>query len=281
LRFQPYALLVVAALGVGCASRPDPPPFVAAGPTTPPNNMSAEGGIAPGTSLVPEGLLFPDLYTQRPTDLFFDVAEFDGEWRQVLRFTNRILNGGLGTLEVRGTADGGQVDQRLLRDDGTYLERVAGNVIHHSSHNHWHFDSVMAFEVWERATYERWLASGRKLGEARWRHAKLSSCLLDSEFALELPLTPGAPVYEEQCLPQLQGVSSGWVDVYDWTLPDQWVVLDNALLPDGEYVLRSVADPDNRIWESPGGEDPSVEGPEANEAVAFFAVANGELVEPQ
>jgi hypothetical protein len=242
---------------------------------------TAQEGGAVAVNSESDGLLFPDLYTRPPTDLFFDVVEIEGTWHQVLRFTNRILNGGMGALEVRGSAEGGQVEQRIGREDGSYVDRIAGVVIHHPTHNHWHFESVMAFEVWERAAYERWLASGRAHGEARWRHAKLSSCLLDSEFALELPHTPGAPVYDERCVPDLQGVSSGWIDVYDWTLPDQRVVLDHVLLADGHYVLRSVADPENRIWESPGGADQALESPQANESVAYFVVVNGELVQTQ
>jgi hypothetical protein len=228
-----------------------------------------------------DGGLYPDLRTQPPVDLFFDAAEIDGQVRQVLRFTNRILNAGVGTLEVRGSPEGGeQVQQRIFSGDGNYVERTAGTVIYHATHNHWHFDSIMAFEVWERGEYQRWLASARTSGAPRWHHAKLSSCLLDSEFAIELPETPGAPAYDEQCLPQLQGISSGWIDIYDWTLPDQWVVLDPTVLPDGQYVLRSIADPENRIWESPLGADPAVESIAANEAVTLFIVANGDIAEP-
>jgi hypothetical protein len=281
--FQPYsALVLVVVLALGCTSTGASSASQVAGVTEeriPGATPASEGG-SPTSIVGPDRGLYPDLRTQPPADLFFDAAEIDGQLRQVLRFTNRILNGGLGTLEVHGSPEGGQVQQRIFQEDGSYIDSAAGEVVHHPTHNHWHFDSIMTFEVWERAEYQRWLASGRTSGAPRWHHSKLSSCLLDSEFAIELPQTPGAPMYDEQCLPELQGISSGWIDSYDWTLPDQWVVLEPTVLPDGQYVLRSISDPGNRIWESADGADPAVEGIEANEAVTLFIVANGELAEP-
>ena len=44
-------------------------------------------------------------------------------------------------------------------------------------------------------------------------------------------------------------------------------------------MLRSVADPLNKIYESPGKEDPSRESQEDNEAITEFAVSEGKLLD--
>jgi hypothetical protein len=68
----------------------------------------------------------------------------------------------------------------------------------------------------------------------------------------------------------------GWADKYDYSLPDQWIDLGTtSYLLDGNYVLRSVADPKNRIYESANKNDTSRESQETNAAVTFFRVSGG------
>lgn len=45
-----------------------------------------------------------------------------------------------------------------------------------------------------------------------------------------------------------QGISAGWADVYDSTLPGQYLVIDG--LPDGEYTLRATTNADGAIDET-------------------------------
>src|SRR5207253_1268192 len=58
-----------------------------------------------------------------------------------------------------------------------------------------------------------------------------------------------------------------------------WIDLDQQTLPDGRYVLRSVADPFNHVYESPGKADDSRESPEANQAITRFGISGGQLVD--
>ena len=37
----------------------------------------------------------------------------------------------------------------------------------------------------------------------------------------------------------------GWGDTYGYYLVDQWIDLGTSSLPDGQYILRAVADPSN------------------------------------
>lgn len=276
-------------LGASCASdrptegsdAPDataPAAGTAAAPDGPPGEEPA--AVRQARDHVPpeDPGLYPDLETLAPVALEFDQVEVEDELHWVLRFTNRILNAGEGPAEVRGEEAGdAEVVQRIYSTEGSYVDRIAGTVIFHPTHDHWHFDSLMAFELWERDAFERWIESGRTEGEPGWRQAKLSSCLLDSGFGEDLPGAPGGPIYDLQCLPDIQGISVGWIDIYDWLLPDQWVTLDTTPLPDGDYVLRTVADPDNRLHESPGGLDPSRESEEANEYIQFLTVRGFEI----
>jgi hypothetical protein len=50
------------------------------------------------------------------------------------------------------------------------------------------------------------------------------------------------------CGPQVQGISVGWVDVYDSTRDGQWI--DVTDVASGTYWLESTADPLNRLKES-------------------------------
>ena len=45
----------------------------------------------------------------------------------------------------------------------------------------------------------------------------------------------------------IQGLTAGWADVYEWNLPGQY--LEVTGVPDGYYVLETIADPDDKIVE--------------------------------
>jgi hypothetical protein len=91
----------------------------------------------------------------------------------------------------------------------------------------------------------------------------------------DLPGSPLTPVYNT-CGRTVQGMSIGWGDSYGYYLPDQWVVLDGALA-DGSYVLRSITDPLNLLYESSNRADAAVESRTANEAVTRFVVVSGAI----
>ena len=48
-------------------------------------------------------------------------------------------------------------------------------------------------------------------------------------------------------------------------------------LTDGSYVLRSIADPLNKLYESAGRADDSRESVQANEATTAFSVVGGRI----
>lgn len=227
------------------------------------------------------GPRYPDLRALPPAHLFLDTADVNGASHHVLRFGAAIENIGPGPLELRGDSSSGRtaVYQRIPDDLGQVVELPVGAFSFHPAHNHWHFEHFADYELWTRAAYEAWLASGRAAGQPGWRGSKTtgqgeSFCVRDSLQLEPRAESPDAPVYQD-CGLDLQGISVGWADLYEFFLPEQWIELGDAPLTDGEYVLRIVADPLNLIYESPGRADPQRERPEENEAVTFFTVRNG------
>ena len=88
---------------------------------------------------------------------------------------------------------------------------------------------------------------------------KVSSCTADIDIVFwggkgDGPRTYNAP----DCLAPAssdgavdyfqQGITSGWEDVYDWYLPDQYTEVSGV--PDGVYLLQTEADPDRLLVES-------------------------------
>ena len=238
-------------------------------------------------------LLYPNLKTLAPRDLRFDRADVDASeatvMHNVLRFSNTVWNAGSGPLEVRGLIDPatktGPATQRVYDDSGGFADFPAGSFYYHPAHQHYHYDNWGRYELWTKAGYEAWLASGRTQGNPTVG-AKTTSCMIDEEFIRNIPHQPYPPVYEtEGCFPDSkgnmrQGISPGWGDTYDYFRFEQWIDLGSSgSLADGEYVLRSVVDPTNKIYESPSKADPLEEGEEDNEAITRFSIHNGQLVD--
>lgn len=225
--------------------------------------------------------LYPDLRTLAPKDLRLDTVVIDGARHHVLRFTNTVWNLGPGRLEVRGESSPETgttlVYQRVYDTAGGFVEYPVGEFVFHADHRHWHVGDFAEFQLWTRAAYTAWQAAGKPADVPPWRMSKISSCLVDSQRVRMLAGTPRRGAYT-RCDTELQGISVGWGDIYRSNLPDQWVDLGEAPLADGSYVLRSVVDPLNRIYESEGKADPRRESATANAAAVAFRVVRGRIL---
>ena len=234
-----------------------------------------DGGTTPPGDATP---LYPDLKTLKPTDLRISTATIDGSTHQVLRFTNTVWDAGQGPMELQASTVGTGSDaktrvyQRIYDGAGNYTSHHVGDFVYHESHNHFHFEGFADYELWTRTEYDNWLASGRTQGQAQRRGTKTTFCLIDSRLVQSLPGSPSSAVYNE-CGQTRQGISVGWGDVYEYSLPDQWIDLGTSRLADGKYVLRSIADPKDRLYESENRSDASRESQQANEGVTFFTVS--------
>jgi Lysyl oxidase len=227
----------------------------------------------------PRRLLLPDLVSlsqrnvtfETPLDFGFEPPPAPGDScfgsekaeegaSTCLRFDQVFANTGEGPLELRfalprdpASAES-TVFQRIYRSTGkpAYQDRPAGEWEYHPIHDHFHFKSFGVSRLW--ATN-----GGQRAGSAPLRSSrKVSFCIVDIEihawaekgngprsFSFPACVTPADGDESNDYL--IQGMSAGWADVYDWFLPDQYVEVTGV--PDGTYILDTLADPDNAIRE--------------------------------
>jgi concanavalin A-like lectin/glucanase superfamily protein/fibronectin type III domain protein/lysyl oxidase len=238
--------------------------------------------------------LYPDLQTLPPHELDLDrtdvSADGSGVMHNVLRFSNTTWNNGEGRAEIRAQIDPvtkeGPAVERVQDTDGNFAEYPVGRLYYHAAHDHYHFDDWGEYQLWTRAAYDSWEASGRAIGNAVFIGSKTTSCMMDVEIVGNLPNTPypsqfpgtgcGAPNSQGLIV---EGLSVGWGDTYESSRSEQWIDLDQQTLPDGDYVLRSVADPNNRVYESPAKGDPARESAADNESILPFTIAGGQIAD--
>lgn len=160
-----------------------------------------------------------------------------------LTLSNATPNIGDGPLEVVGGAVAGdrqRVKQRIYRSDGSSFTRRAGFFVFHPEHDHTHLEDWAIYRLRE-------VLPGDGVGAIVVEGEKTSFCLLDSAvYDSGLPGFPGSPQYFS-CGTGTQGVSVGFQDVYDKSLPDQWI--DVTGVTDGTYWLESEVDPENHVLE--------------------------------
>lgn len=224
--------------------------------------------------------LYPDLRTLPPTDLRFDTVSTEDGTGIVLRFSNSVWNAGQGPLELHGDPNGdASIIQRVYDDGGGFADYgVNSDFVFHPDHDHFHFADFAEYQLWTDRAYKRWAAGRPGRQELPLTSAKTTFCVMDTGLFEALAETPPQGFYNE-CGTSVQGLSVGWRDTYGWWLPDQWIELGDTALPNGNYVLRSVADPLNRVYESVGAADAAREDPDANEAISHFSVKQGAIIE--
>lgn len=227
--------------------------------------------------------LYPNLKTLPPSSISLDAEEIEGTTHYVMRFSNTVVNVGPGRLELRGESnpDTGRTIayQRLYdRDDQLVSETAVGEFDFHPAHNHWHFENFAHYEIWKKSDYDHWLKSHRRVGEPLRDQGKVSFCILDT-----LQLKPKSLAHYHACGLAIQGLAAGWGDIYGFSLPEQWVDMGEQPLPNGQYVLRSVVDPDQILAESDGSRKSAHrrDSAGANEAATIFTIDANRVVEPR
>ena len=200
----------------------------------------------------------PDLVADPPTNTALDYHTFasDNSQELLLRFDGYIHNAGAGALEIGATrADGTsplQPLQRVYRSDASFHDDAmpAGTELFYSNadgHHHWHLQRIARYSLWNSARTAE-VAPALKVG----------FCLGDIQHSDSFG--PSARVYgaagtdsfcrqnQPNTTSLLEGVSSGWRDVYDRSLALQWVVVSDVL--PGSYYLREDVDPDQLVHEN-------------------------------
>ncbi len=197
----------------------------------------------------PEGLqVLPDLVPAPPTDLHTSLED-DG-W--TIGFTSTLVNVGEGDFILDGTrtADGEWSVEQLVpySESGTSSAPVDIPMVWGGDgHEHWHVGRVAVY--WLEALD----ADGEPVeGADRRFDTKVGFCFFDSHHDLDFGRSEGG--YDssgcgaEEDDSFRMGLSVGWSDVYEWTLPGQFVSIEG--LPDGMYRLWGEADPEGWFVES-------------------------------
>lgn len=227
----------------------------------PPGATCREGECSAGSG----PSLYPELRSLPPTDLHFDQLD-DGT--HLLRFSNTVWNAGEGRLELEGEPHPRRnVAKRIYQNlydapaggNLTSHKQVASDVIYHASHEHFHFADFASYLLLKQNSAGDYQATTK-------RGSKTSFCIMDTARV------QGNHSNQYQlCGRELQGLSVGWGDTYDSSLPDQWVVLGAQLLSDGAYGLQSTADPKGVLDE--GGKERETN----NTAATYFRVVDGAI----
>ena len=223
--------------------------------------LSADDASAAGTPL------YPDLKTTKPSGLYFDrVTMSDGLSHYVLRFSNVVWNDGEGRLELQGDPrpDGGNKVYQNVYDSPTggalaSQRHVSSDIVYHPSHYHYHFEGFASYLMLQRdsaGVYQPTTKKGSKTG----------FCIMDSNHISSRG--PSSAQYGS-CSGALQGISVGWGDLYQGSLPEQWIDLGTSRLADGYYAVQSTADPQNKLNEA--GRDNN------NIGVTYFRVSSGAI----
>ena len=257
----------------GPTTAPTDPPT---DPTTPPPPPPTTPTPTPTPTSTPAPLLLPDLVAIPATDPEVKVRKKTKV--RVLRFESSLGNVGAGPLEVRPNKSQpcppGQHNstQRVYRDtnlngvynrmrDVTVWRNHAGCMLYHPKHDHWHF----------KASAQYTLVDPRSDGAVVSARRKVSFCLRDTA---RVPVEYGTWTYREvygACTKRSpQGISVGWMDIYQSFLAGQRLLLPQGLA-DGLYCLQTVVDPINQLVES---------NDLNNSSVAAFGI-RGEKVHPR
>lgn len=174
-----------------------------------------------------------ETFVPGPPNLWFDThAQNLGDVPMQLTFSG---------LEDPDTAQASQcvawTAGRVCRE-----QRPVGGFEWHAEHSHFHFTEFAEYEL------RRVTAAGEPDYSAAGLAGvseKVSFCLMDSQ-QVEPDASP-APFYTV-CSPALQGVSPGWTDIYDASIPGQQ--FDLSGLTDGRYALIVKMDYGNRLLET-------------------------------
>jgi Lysyl oxidase len=239
---------------------------------------------AEGDELLPD--LVAEPVGQADTTATTDTV--NGQTRLLLRFTSYVRNIGAGPLEVTGVNPvNGKISGVGLKQVLTHNHDTDGVVGLDKSevdlpgaelkyeqtdlHNHWHFQRAARYSLWNDGQTTEIDASSKVgfcfldigHGDPTYDpkvddpiHFLYTGTVAPKTFGSStnncLAHLPSFPDPTDDVVPQRtkvdMGISTGWRDVYERTLPFQYIDVSN--LQPGHYWLRSQVDPDGLIRES-------------------------------
>jgi subtilisin-like proprotein convertase family protein len=192
------------------------------------------------TTADPPTDVLPDLRMARLQNLQIQSTS-DG--RKLLRFDSIIVNVGAGRFEAGGSRSSTSapmtVTQRIFNGQGGYrdLPTTAQMYFAGDGHTHWHLRDLERYELIR-------LDNGKKVGTG----AKHGFCFYENyRFGSTRAAYYKGCGNNPDALEVRTGLSRGWGDIYQSSLPDQYI--DITGLTSGRYRLQATADADNWFLE--------------------------------
>jgi len=203
------------------------------------------------------GRLLPNLRSMGASDLSIETDRLGRR----LRFAASLGNLGPGPALVRprrrtGGCPAGQLQAVQVvhedgNDNGSFERRLdsigdqreTGCMLDHGGHDHWHFDAMAVYSL-RRPASEQPLV----------QRDKVSFCLRDNERVPGLPAVVRREHFGECTRNGPQGISPGWVDIYDSDLDGQWLRLPPGVR-DEVLCLDLEADPLDLLEETDEGDN--------------------------
>lgn len=219
----------------------------------------------PTTTVPPPAELLPDLIALPANELSVRVRK-DG---RRLRFASSLGNIGAGPIEVRPNnllpcpegqhnstqviyLDGNANARYNPKKDTSFVRHRAGCMVYHPLHHHWHFKASARYTLRYPVTKTQpvpVVVSARR---------KVSFCLRDTARVPErYGVFDYALAYGSCTRRSPQGISIGWMDVYQSFLAGQVLRLPDDL-PNGLYCLETVVDPIDQLVETNNDNNSSV-----------------------
>jgi len=193
----------------------------------------------------PRDPVLPDLAMSPLSEI---TGALGGSGDRYVQFTASIGNVGAGAFVVhaeRAEERGSwRVSQQFEERDGSTTETVADGTLVWGGHGHDHWHVQLGASYW---------LTRPGSDEILRKYPKVGYCFFD-QSRLDVPGAQAAPAFpKDGCsdrsgLGLTMGLSPGWGDPYQWTLPDQR--LNVTGLPDGVYRLWATADPGGWFRES-------------------------------
>jgi hypothetical protein len=193
----------------------------------------------------PSDPILPDLAMSPLSEI---TGALGGGGDRYVQFTASIGNVGKGPFIVHAERSDERgrwrVSQQFDEVEGGTTERVTPGSLVWGGHGHDHWHVQLGASYWlTRPSSTEILRKYAKVGYCFFDQARLPGVA-----GRPLPSFPRNGCSDEGRLALTMGLSPGWGDPYQWTLPDQR--LNVSGLPEGTYRLWAGADPDGWFLES-------------------------------
>jgi hypothetical protein len=199
-----------------------------------------------------------------PGDSCFHLEHSEDGAKTCMRFQQTFANVGEGLAELHFAVPKDPNDtshnvfERTFFSDGEshFVDSAAGSWEFHVAHQHYHYLNFAQSNLWAADR------KGNRVGTAPVRAGRKVSFCMEDERLDDLMWGKKGVSARRYVAPDclffvaedanfnylIQGLSPGWVDIYEWNLPGQYIDVDG--LANGDYVLETIVDPDNKIKES-------------------------------